>query len=86
MRILNLQIRQRRIVGVDNLAHFFHGGTEIVRAEQGGAADKSVRAGAGAFGNGLEIDAAVHADAIWQFPFAPPRLGLLDFRQRLVDE
>ena len=49
-------------------------------------ADKGVRAGAGAFGGGLEIDAAVHCDAIRKLSFAPPGLGLLDFRQRFVDE
>jgi len=46
----------------------------------------SAPADTGAFGGGLEIDAAVHADAIGQLPFAPPRLGLLDFGQRFVDE
>ena len=73
-------------MGVDNLAHFLDSGFQIVRAKQGRATDKGVRAGAGAFGGGLEIDAAVHCDAIGKLSFAPPGLGLLDFRQRFVDE
>ena len=34
---LNLQIRQRRVVRVDNLPHFFDGGFEIALAKQGRA-------------------------------------------------
>ena len=85
-RRLNLQIRQRGIVGVDDLAHFFYGGAHVVPVKQGRAGNKRVGAGAGAFGGGLVIDAAVHLDAIRQFSFAPPSLGLLDFRQAFVDE
>jgi hypothetical protein len=57
----NLQIR------VDNFAHFSHGGFQVALAEQAGAGHKCVRTGAGAFGGGLEIDAAVHADLIANF-------------------
>ena len=51
-------------MGVGNLAHFFDGGAHVVLAEQGRAGDKRVGASAGAFGAGLEIDAAIHLDAI----------------------
>jgi hypothetical protein len=50
---LNLQIRQRRVVGVGDLAHFFDGGAHIVLAEQGRAGDKRVGTGARAFGDSL---------------------------------
>ena len=82
----HLQIRERRVVGIDDFPHFGDGGFQVALAEQARAGHKRVRAGARAFGGGLEIDAAVHADAIRQVSLAPPRLGLLDFRQGFVDE
>ena len=45
---------------------FLTAALQVALAEQAGAAHESVRAGAGAFGGGLDIDAAVHADAIGQ--------------------
>jgi len=71
--------RQCRVVGVGNLAHFFDGSAKIMRAKQGRAADKGVRTGAGAFGDGLKIDCRRPPRYDRKFPLAPPGLGLLDF-------
>ena len=68
---------------MDDFPHFGDGRLQAALAEQTGAGHKGVRPGAGAFGSGLIVDAAVHADAIGQFPFAPPGFGLLDFGQRI---
>src|ERR1039457_7545406 len=67
----NLQIRQRRVVCVDDFAHFGDGRLQITPAKQTRARDKCVGSGAGAFGGGLVVDAAVHADAVVQIPLAP---------------
>jgi hypothetical protein len=60
----NFQIGERGVGLVDNFAHFFNGGFQAARGEQTGAGHKRVRADAGAFGGGLVVDAAVHADAV----------------------
>ena len=86
LRKSKLQIRQRRVVGIDNLTHFFDGGAHVVLAEQGRAGDKRVGTGTGALGDSLVIDTAVHLDAIGKLSFTPPYLGLLDFGQAFVDE
>ena len=61
----NLQIRERRVVGVDDFPHFGDGRFQTTLAEQAGAGHKRVRADARTFGGGLIVDAAVHADAIF---------------------
>ena len=55
----HFQIRQRRIVGVDDLPHLGDGRLQAALAEQTCAGHKSIRAGARAFGGGLVVDAAV---------------------------
>src|SRR5471032_1254883 len=64
--ISDLQIRERGVVGVDDFSHSVHGHFQTTLAEQTCSGHESIRTGAGAFGGGLEIDAAVHADSILQ--------------------
>src|ERR1035437_7368509 len=84
--ISNFQISERGVVGVGDLPHFFDGGAHVALAEQGGAGHKSISTGAGTFGDGGVVDAAVHFEAIVQFFRAPPRIGLLDFGQTFVNK
>src|SRR5207249_2622529 len=72
--------------GFDDFAHFLHAGAEIAEAEEGGAADEGIGSGSGAFPGGLEINPAVHADAVVELLFTSPRCGLLDLGQHFVNE
>ena len=59
---------------------------ETALAKKPGAADERICAHPGAFHSSLEIDAAIHANAIFQLQLAPPCVCLLYFGQRFVNE
>src|SRR5579862_389428 len=83
---LHFQVRQCRIMGMGYLAQLFYRGAQAARMEEGRSTYKRIRAGPRTLGSGLKIDAAVHTDAVGQFPLAPPRVGLLDFGEAFVDK
>lgn len=60
----NLEVRHRRIMGIDHFAHFRHGRFEAPRAKEMSAGHKRVRPRARAFGRRLVVDAAVHTDSV----------------------
>src|SRR5258708_7146388 len=56
----------------DQVAHLPDGALQLALVEKGGAADKGIRAGTGAFDGGVEVDASVDFDVIGQILFRSP--------------
>ena len=84
--VSNRQVGQRWIVGLDHLAHLFHGRFHVAPAKERRAAHEHVRADPGALRGRLEVNATVDANMIGQVQLAPPGGCLLDFGQGLVNE
>jgi hypothetical protein len=76
----------RRCGSFGNFAHLFHARFHAAQVKKRGAADKTVRAGVRAIGDGLEIHSAVHTDVVIEILLVTPLVSLLDFGQRFVDE
>ena len=71
---------------LDQFAHFPDGAFELALAEEGGAANEGVGAGASAFNSSVEVDAAINFNVIAETFFPSPDAGLLDFGQHLRNE